>query len=341
MARKAEPGIDFYRVDCSHIRNKKVRLLHNDHGPEGYWIWQCVLATSYETSGYYFDLNDTDALELFASDVCKCSLECLHKIIEGCLRRFLFDQAIYDKYNVLTSVMMQDNYLTATAERRRKNTEIELEQELLLATITEKDKGVKIVPRKNPILPGKFREESNNSGDVPRKNPHSTVEYSRVEDSTEEQSPNGDSPSSPEEDAQKVLMKEYSSLPKDKKTLNDFIASRRPAFLEPYIAMWNLLAEHIKLPLVKTPNKKRRQKIATRLKESGFDFLQILRKVNQCNDHTRTWINFNWIIESEDNYTKLLEGNYDRKDSIPIDRSNGSSVGDQIKNARLNLSYQN
>ena len=55
-------------MDSGHITNKKVRLLCNEFDSDGYYIWSSLVDYGYGKWGYYFDMNDTEELELFASD---------------------------------------------------------------------------------------------------------------------------------------------------------------------------------------------------------------------------------------------------------------------------------
>jgi hypothetical protein len=179
MGRKAEPGISYYRMNCGHTINKKVRLLFNEFGSDGYWIWQCLLDQTYPHKGYYFDCNDKDALELFATDVCKKQVSLVDEVIAGCVRRGLFDKAVFDMFGILSSAMIQEVYLDATKERRKKGTVIELEEKYLLIKIPENEVNISIIPGKNEIPPGKNKIDPGN-------NPQSKVENSKVEESKEE-----------------------------------------------------------------------------------------------------------------------------------------------------------
>ncbi|HTE27065.1 DUF4373 domain-containing protein [Flavitalea sp.] len=323
MARKAEPGIDFYRLDCAHIRNKKIRLLFNDHGADGYWIWQCILSSAYEGKGYYFDLNDEDSLELFAADVCKKELTLVMEVIKCCVKRGLFDSKVFGKSNILTSEMMQDNYLFATSERRKKGTIIDFFEDYISTKIQENERNVKIVPGKNThtdLIP-------------PGNNPHSIVEYSIVKDSiVDSVSKETLGDQSPE--IKKELLEKYNSIPKDKKAIHDFIKNNNPSFPDPYMALWNLFAGQHNLPLVKEVTELRKKKLSTRLKESSFDFIQIMRKANQANDFmlTGNWFTFDWIFHSQVNYMKIIEGNFDKKDIDP--KVKPITAADEIRAAR-------
>jgi predicted phage replisome organizer len=80
---------------------------------------------------------------------------------------------------------------------------------------------------------------------------------------------------------------------------------------------WNYFASNYNLSNIKSLTKKRIAKLKIRTKEELFDFEQILRNAeNQkflLGDNKSNWeVTFDWIIENESNYIKILEGNYER-----------------------------
>ncbi|WP_256013164.1 DUF4373 domain-containing protein [Desertivirga xinjiangensis] len=180
MGRKAEPGISYYYTKCEHIQNRKIKLLFNEFNSDGYWIWKCILSTAYATKGYYFDLNDEDEVELFATETCKKDLDLVKKVIQACIRRDLFDKEMFDKHHILTSDGMQETYLDATRERRRKGTSIEMEEDYLLIKILPSDVNILILPG---IFPGTNDNLPRNNSEYPQQNPQSKVKESKVKES--------------------------------------------------------------------------------------------------------------------------------------------------------------
>jgi hypothetical protein len=122
-------GIKYYSMDTNHLRDTAIKLLFNEFDADGYWVWKCLLSAAYEEYGYYVPVSDKDWLTLFASDVCKKRVSLVEEVISGCVRRGLFEKAVYDAFGILTSRRMQENYLDAT--ERRKDERI-LFTELLL-----------------------------------------------------------------------------------------------------------------------------------------------------------------------------------------------------------------
>lgn len=326
MGRKSEPGIIFYRINCNHVWNKKIRLLFNEFDSDGYWIWQCILSEAYRQRGYYFDYNDKEAVELFATDVCKKRVSLVDEVVTGCVRRGLFEESLFNSFGILTSAFMQETYLDATAERRRKGTGIELIEELILINISEDSKNISIVPWNNSILPRK-------NPIVPRKNPQSRVEYSKEEKSIEPKGSTDGKPSSTPTDPDKELKKEYEVLEKTKELVYRFIRDKQPRFIEPYKDFWNAFATKNNLALVKLINDKRKKKFTKRIHEPLFNMIEILRKA-QCSDFliTSKWFGFDWLLENDGNYLKVLEGNYDNgKDLSKMKIEEDGTIAQQIK----------
>lgn len=103
----------------------------------------------------------------------------------------------------------------------------------------------------------------------------------------------------------------YEKMVKNKRSLCDFI-KQKPQFIEPYAELWKIFATEKKLATVKELTKSRRQKFATRIKEKGFDFWAILKRAGESQFIQKSkWFSFDWVLENDKNYLKVLEGNYD------------------------------
>lgn len=156
MAGKVKPGISFYRMDSGHIRDPKVRLLCNEFDSDGYYIWHALIDYGYLTWGYYFDTNDNDQLELFASEYCKKKLSLVKEVITGCIRRELFDKNVYDTFGILTIDIMQEVFIYATADRRKKGSVFQMQENWLLIDFSvEIPRNIEIIPGKDGNVPGK------------------------------------------------------------------------------------------------------------------------------------------------------------------------------------------
>lgn len=98
--------------------------------------------------------------------------------------------------------------------------------------------------------------------------------------------------------------------------LSHFISDKKPEFIEPYFEAWNIFAANLHLAKVETISESRKKKFKTRIQEISFDFIKILAKIKASQylkgDNQANWkVSFDWIFENENNYIKILEGNYD------------------------------
>jgi hypothetical protein len=129
------------------------------------------------------------------------------------------------------------------------------------------------------------------------------------------------------------LRSTYDNLPKTKESIFEFIKTNKPLFIEPYIEYWNIFADAYSMAKVKTLTEKRKKKLLVRLKEESFSFTKILIKLSVASDFvlTKKWLTFDWIIESQANYVKILEGNYDKVKSDTENDKTVSSNSPQYK----------
>lgn len=115
----------------------------------------------------------------------------------------------------------------------------------------------------------------------------------------------------------KELKKEFELLiiPEDRKAawvaIKSWIVEKQPQFIEPYTVAWNVYASFYGFPSLTKVNATRRKKFETRIKEDGFQFFEILDKAKRSDFlKSGNWFNFDWIIENDRNYLKVLEDNY-------------------------------
>lgn len=132
MARPLKEGLDYFSLDC--YMDSKVKMIQAEYGLKGFAIvvklWQMI----YREHGYYSEWNDEKAL-LFAYEECSdCGAGLLNEIVEACIRRGIFSEDLFRKYQILTSRGIQKRYLAVT-DRRKK---IGIKDEYLLVKVAPK-----------------------------------------------------------------------------------------------------------------------------------------------------------------------------------------------------------
>jgi hypothetical protein len=126
----------------------------------------------------------------------------------------------------------------------------------------------------------------------------------------------------PQADSPLDLKGLYEDLIKEKTSLAQFIKQKKPDFIEPYVDLWNLFAQEKKLAQLQKITDTRKKKFKARIAEKTFDFLFVLKKAAASNFLlTGSWFCFDWLIENESNYLKVIEGNYDK--SVIESKQNG------------------
>ncbi|SDZ81694.1 hypothetical protein SAMN05192529_102106 [Arachidicoccus rhizosphaerae] len=106
----------------------------------------------------------------------------------------------------------------------------------------------------------------------------------------------------------------YDSVEKTKTGIWEYLKTG-PKEAEPYVDFWNLFAAEKGVPKVRDITRKRRQKLKVRLGEKSFNFCNILKMAGNSEFLlSHGWFAFDWIIENDSNYLKILEGNYQPKE---------------------------
>jgi hypothetical protein len=125
MARHFKNGIEYFSHDTNMKDDTKIKLLKAKYGLTGYAIYNLLLEDIYKDS-YYLTL-DEDYILLFATDN-GLDETLLMEIVKFMISKKLFDETLHNKYSILTSKRIQQNYLRGCT--RRKN--INLIKEILL-----------------------------------------------------------------------------------------------------------------------------------------------------------------------------------------------------------------
>jgi len=103
----------------------------------------------------------------------------------------------------------------------------------------------------------------------------------------------------------------YFIIPKDGKSVSEFITQFKPTFPDPYKTLWNIFAEKYSFAKVSKITSKRLTSLKNRLKENEFDFIEILKMSGKSKGLTgASWFSFDFLISNDTNYIKVLEGKY-------------------------------
>lgn len=103
---------------------------------------------------------------------------------------------------------------------------------------------------------------------------------------------------------------------KDKETNKDKEQLGQAEFSE-FVIRWNTIASEYGLPVVKKLSRSRSDKLKARITEGlTVECLEQIGEKIKASSFIKNgkWCNFDWIMENDKNYNKILEGNYDDND---------------------------
>jgi len=173
MAKRSEDGIEYFPMNTDIISNPKIKLVVAEFGSKTTWpVLLSLYCKIYRDKGYWIDWCDEDSKLLFAQDECKVELSVVNEVVNGCIRRSLFDKRVFDLFGVLTSDRIQENYLVA--KRRNKSAKFISEFRLISDDVYKTfqnvniiDLNVNILSKKGIILKQKKKEiiEGEGEGD--------------------------------------------------------------------------------------------------------------------------------------------------------------------------------
>ena len=111
-------GIDFFPLDT--VLDNKFKLIEAEFGLEGFAVVVKLLQYIYGEGGYYGEVND-DVVLLFSRNI-GLGGNTVTEIINGAIRRGIFNKELYDKYRILTSEGIQNRYFNIV--KRRQNVKV-------------------------------------------------------------------------------------------------------------------------------------------------------------------------------------------------------------------------
>ena len=121
MAAPFKKGLNSFQLDVNFFADDRVEALSGEFGIVGELAAVKLLCTIYK-NGYYIDWSDIQKKKM-AKSLPGVELETMDAIVVRMVEYGLFDKAMLEDNGVLTSVEIQENYLSAT--KRRKGVHLE------------------------------------------------------------------------------------------------------------------------------------------------------------------------------------------------------------------------
>lgn len=171
MARPIKEGIDYFPLDTK--LDTKFALIESEFGVKGFAIVVKLLQKIYGEHGYYCEWQGEAAL-LFARE-CGVGCNVVSEIVKSAIKRGIFDEDLYEKYQILTSKGIQNRYFEAV--KRRQGVQVKNEYLLVSCAFEEinvdrnrvnVDRNAKNVCNNTQIKENKIKENKrkNSSSDA-------------------------------------------------------------------------------------------------------------------------------------------------------------------------------
>lgn len=119
MARRPKKGLDYFPLDVDIFNDTKLLLLRSEFGTRGEVIYLRLLCRIYK-EGYYTHWSKDDATLLSVTLGDGISPATINEVLQGCLRRSLFDKRVYEAFGILTGKGIQERYVFICNQLRRK-----------------------------------------------------------------------------------------------------------------------------------------------------------------------------------------------------------------------------
>ena len=312
MARPTKLGLDYFPHDTHTDQDTALALVEAEFGLEAYAVYFKLLEFIY-SQGYAIPWGPDECL-LFAKRIGAFGVSSkISEIIKGLVRRSLFDERVFNSFQILTSASIQVRWLEA---KRKKVEEIEKNIRLVPDNRTAPEVSapkIGVNTSENGVFAAKTRVSTVKTPVSAETTPQSKVKESRVEytssPNVEEVRPSSDgAPPAEEERFSGETRKE--SVPAeaiDLKAFADFFNK-------------TMAAQGAQIPQVRAipPKSKRTTFLLARLREYGKEALAAVVKKAAASDFlngggSRGFVaDFEWLFRPN-NFPRILEGTYDNR----------------------------
>lgn len=184
MARPIKKGLSYFPFDVDIFKDVKIRILMANYGANGVLLYIYLLTAVYN-NGYYIKCNE-DLLYVASADL-GVSPQKAREIIQFCCKRSLFDDALFRKRQVLSSVGIQRRYQEMVKARAVKRT-VKVQGELWLLDCDETKNFIMVCPPEGEQDINCINSEINNSKSKINTTNKSKENKSKINESKEEES---------------------------------------------------------------------------------------------------------------------------------------------------------
>jgi hypothetical protein len=122
MGRPLKVGLDYYRLNTNRYGDLKIRKLIGEFATEGIAVYDFILNQIFKEQGFFIEL--TDKLMVDVSTILKVKESVVADVINCLTEVSLFDKKIFQTFNILTSQLVQKEFVLINHSYGRRKTEI-------------------------------------------------------------------------------------------------------------------------------------------------------------------------------------------------------------------------
>lgn len=149
MARPTRQGIDYFPYDVDLDQDDKLGMIIGEFQVKGEILYTKLCAWIYKTNGYYTEWNEEAQLRFLRRyDYCGFSVSFTNEVVPRLIKWGLFDKAVFDSFQVLTSARIQQTWQEAT--RKRKGCVIDVKFRVLVVIAAGKPEETTKKPEETP-----------------------------------------------------------------------------------------------------------------------------------------------------------------------------------------------
>ena len=171
MARPVKIGLDYFPMETDFFERDDVNLLVAEFGWKGAIVYLGLLTRIYK-NGYFYQWGE-DVCLLFCQKMGAGLVPTqVNEVVNGCIRRSLFDKRVFDMFKILTSETIQQTYIDA---KQKSNYAMIDERFCLLKTKTENQpelfpKKPELFPEKPELFPDLVHKEKQSKAEQRKEN---------------------------------------------------------------------------------------------------------------------------------------------------------------------------
>lgn len=116
MARPLKTGLDYFPLDTDIDQDDKIELIEAEFGLKGFAVIIKLFSKIYREHGYFYGWTDKERL-LFAKRLGEKSGSFVDEVVQRSVKWGIFNESVFNQFQVLTSAAIQKRYFDATNRR--------------------------------------------------------------------------------------------------------------------------------------------------------------------------------------------------------------------------------